>query len=323
MRWLTNSENSPHNSYRCGNNWLKAKMDIFYGRVTDSMAHVYARVGRSGPDDARTVSGWIHGPLCTLSHTLPATIALRDMGDGPTLLGAAAVPDPCFWSPQLPALYDVHVELREESQVVTTYDQTIGIRRLGAAGRNLLWEGKRWVLRGVGSQRRISLAEPVDQYVATFRDASAAMVLVDPVESICCRASQAGVVVIAQLTDPANIEKQLTELGRLGSVAVAILPTDIAASDPALHNAAPNLLLAQYFHAETAVTAADWADLIVCQVSEPARFHDAVAACPLPIVVQRRLNETGSVAEARNECDRIQRDLAPAGDYAGYLITQL
>jgi len=297
-------------------------MDVFYGRVTDSMAQVYVRVARSGPDDARTVSGWIHGPLCALSHTLPATIALRDMGTGSTLLGAVAVPDPCFWSPQLPALYDVHVELRQESRVVTTFDQTIGIRRLGAAGRNLLWEGKRWVLRGVGSQRKIILAEPDDEYVATFRDASAAMVLVDPVKSICCSASQAGVVIIAHLTDPAKIEEQLTELGRSGSVAVVILPTDIAASAPALHNAAPNLLLAQHFGGETAVNPADWADLIVCQVSEPARFHDLIAACPLPIVAQRRLNETDSVAEARNECDRIQRDLAPAGDYAGYLISQ-
>jgi len=232
------------------------------------------------------------------------------------------VPDPCFWSTQLPALYDVHVELCDGSRVVTTFDQTIGIRRLGAAGPNLLWEGKRWVLRGVGSQQQITLTDSGAEYVATFRDATAAMVLVDPDPSICSHASQAGVIVIAQLTDPANIEEQLSELGRAGSVAVAILPTDITASDPALHNAAPNLLLAQHFSDETAINAADWADLIVCEVSEASRFHDAVAACPLPIVAQRRLNKSESVAEARQACDRLQRDLAPAGNYAGYFIGQ-
>lgn len=297
-------------------------MEIFYGRVTDSLAHVYARVARDGPADARTVTGWIRGPLCTLSHTLPATIALRDMGPGPTLLGSAAVPDPCFWSTQLPALYEVHVELREAAQIVQTFDQTIGIRRLGAAGGNLRWEGRRWVLRGVGSRRHVSNEEPIDEIVAAFREASAALYVVDPIESICGGASQAGVVVIAHLTDPTEIEKQLAFLGRSGAVALAILPMDIAGSAPELHNAAPNLLLAQYFHDEAAVKPADWADAVVCRMSEPGRFHAAVAACPLPIVAERRLNETKSVAESRAACDRLQRELAPGGDYAGYLVTQ-
>lgn len=67
-------------------------MDIFYGRVTDNVAHVYVRAARDGPNDARTVTGTIRGPHCALSHTLPATIVLRDMGHGPTLLGSATVP---------------------------------------------------------------------------------------------------------------------------------------------------------------------------------------------------------------------------------------
>lgn len=297
-------------------------MDIFYGRVTDSMAHVYVRVPRGGPHDARTVTGWIRGPLCTLSHTLPATIALRDMGDGPTLLGAAAIPDPCFWSAQLPALYDVHVDLRDRTCVVQTFDQTIGIRRLGAAGRNLLWEGKRWVLRGVGSRRKISGGESVDERVATYREASAAMVVVDPDEMVCRSASQAGVVVIAHLTDSATVHVQLGELARWGAVAMAILPTEIEVSAAALHDAVPNLLLAQRCHDDAAVEPASWADVVVCQLSDPARFSRAVASCPLPIVAQRELNETHSVADARTECDRLQRDLAPGGDYAGYLVRQ-
>jgi hypothetical protein len=297
-------------------------MKIFYGEVTDRMAHVYVRAARTGPDDPRTLSGWIRGPHCALSHTLPATISIHDMGDGPTLLGAAAVPDPCFWSTQLPALYDVHVELRDGARVVTTFDQTIGIRRLGAAGHNLLWEGKRWVLRGVGGRQKIILKEPVDEFVATFRDAAAAMVLVDPDQAICSHASQAGVTVIARLTDPANLIEQLSELGRFGAVAVAILPADIATSDLTLHSAAPNLLLAEHFCGGTAINPAFWADLIVCQVSDPARFHDLVATCPLPIVAERLLNEPESIAAARQACDRLQRDLAPAGDYAGYFIEQ-
>lgn len=297
-------------------------MDIFYGRLNENLAHVYARTARDGADDARTVTGWIRGPFCALSHTLPATIALCDMGPGPTLLGSAEVPDPCFWSTQLPALYEVHVEVREETRIVQTFDQTIGIRRLGAAGRDLRWEGKRWVLRGVGNRRPINDAEPVADFVATYREASAAMVLIDPDATICRVASQAGVVVIAHLTDRTKLEKQLAELARSGAVAMAILPAAVTASASELHRAAPNLLLAQYCDDGTRVAPADWADVVVCQISDPARFHAAVAACPLPIVAQRGLNETKSVAEARADCDRLQRDLAPGGGCAGYLVTQ-
>ena len=117
-------------------------MDIFYGRVTDAMAHVYVREARTDPDDARSLSGWIRGPHCALSHTLPATIALRDMGKGPTLLGAAAVPDPCFWSTQLPALYDVHVELRDGAidEIAT------GIAVSGAIDLGYADEGQQFVV---------------------------------------------------------------------------------------------------------------------------------------------------------------------------------
>lgn len=297
-------------------------MDIFYGRVTDNLAHVYARAAREGPADARTVTGWVRGPHCSLSHTLPATIPLRDLGPGPALLGAAAVPDPCFWSAQLPALYDVHVELRDGTRVVQALDQTIGIRRLGAAGRNLRWEGKRWVLRGIGGPGPATPTASVDELVAAFRDASAAMVAVDPGESLCRAASRAGVVVVARLSDPTGIEVQLAALGRSGAVAIALLPAGVAAAARALHSAAPNLLLAQLCHDQIPVAPADWADVVVCRVSEPAGFHAAVAACPLPIVAERRLNKTVSVPEARAACDRLQRDLAPGGAYAGYLITQ-
>jgi len=300
-------------------------MDIFYGRVTDNLAHVYVRVPRDGESDRRTVTGSIRGPLCNLSHTLPATIALRDMGPGPTLLGSAAVPDPCFWSTQLPALYHVHVELRDGDQgpVIDTFDQTIGMRRLGAAGRNLLWEGKRWVFRGVGEQPHATNSDAaIDSLVASYRDASAAMYITNPGESVCRSASHAGVIVIARLTEANNIEQQLRALARWGAVAAVVLPDDLEATAEELHTAAPNLLLAQHFDGDTEVRAAAWADVIVCRVNDPTRFPSSVATCQLPILAERRLAEETSVAEARVQCDRLQRDLAPGGDYAGYLVAQ-
>ncbi len=297
-------------------------MDVFYGRVTDNAAHVYVRLPRDGAGDARSVAGTIRGPFCQLSHTLPATYVIRDTGAGPTLLGTATIADPCFWSTQLPALYDVHVELRTEGQVVETFDQTVGIRRLGVAGHNLFWESKRWVLRGVGNKTPNECEGSVDDRVASFREASAAMLMVDPDEAVCRRASQAGVILVARLTDPATVRAGLNALSRWGAVAVAILPEGMAETREELHHAAPNLLRAQSCTDGVPVKPADWADLIVCRVSEPAQFHAAVAGCPLPIVAERGLNELTTTAAARSACDHLQRDLAPGGDYAGYFVTQ-
>jgi len=296
-------------------------MDIFYGRVTDNMAHVYVRALRHGPQDARTLSGTIRGPFCELSHTLPATINFKDMGAGPTLLGAAAVPDPCCWSPQLPATYDVQVELHDQKQLVQTLDQTIGIRRLGVTGRSLFWEGKRWVLRGVAGPASLDAQPSDDEVWSTIREASAAIYVLNPSGRLCDMASRAGVVVMARLSDPGNIAGQLEELGRYGAVIAAVLPAEFRGSKKEVRDAAPNLLLAQSCRDQVALKVEEWSDLIVLQVSEPTRFHQAANNCPLPIVAHRRLNEMMPVGIARAQCDQLQRDLAPGGDYAGYLVT--
>ncbi len=300
---------------------IDPQMDVFYGRVTESLAHLYVRLPRSGADDQRTISGSIRGPICAVSHTLPATVAIRDTGPGPTLLGAAIMPDPCCWSPRLPAHYEVRAEVRAGSRVVRRLEQTIGIRQLGVAGRNLRWEGKRWVLRGIAGPPAAAVESSLTAYVETCREVSAAISVVDPSEPICQAAAEAGVVIVARLTNPLDLVEQLAALARWSSVAFVCLPQGVTATSAQLRHAAPNLLLAQHCDDSRPVAPAEWANLVVCRVSEPRAFHGAVGSCPLPIVAERGLNEVVPVAAARAACDHLQRDLAPDGDYAGYLVT--
>ena len=43
----------------------------------------------------------------------------------------------------------LEILVHEGETVVAAHDRQLGIRRLGASGRHLYWEGKRYVLRGV------------------------------------------------------------------------------------------------------------------------------------------------------------------------------
>src|SRR6185503_6095473 len=130
---------------------LLSDLDVFYGDLTVSRAYVYARLPRPADDAGLTLVGQVRGPRCKLAETLPVTSPVIDLGPGPTLLAQALVPDPVFWSPDLPAIYDVTVNLLRGTELIASARREIGLRSLGVRGRNLFLNGKRWVLRGVSA----------------------------------------------------------------------------------------------------------------------------------------------------------------------------
>src|SRR5690606_7240910 len=117
---------------------------------------------------------------CRYSRTLPGRVPLVDLGPGEHLLARAVLPDPCFWSPALPFLYRIQVEVVRGGQVVATATHSLGIRMFGAAGNDLRLEGKRWVARGVYGQSPPSSALPA------MHDARLIACCSDPDEAFCC-----------------------------------------------------------------------------------------------------------------------------------------
>ncbi len=69
-------------------------------------------------------------------------------------MAAAIVPEPCFWTPDMPQIYQAIVELRQAGNVVARAERIVGMRTLGATGRKLFYDGKRWVLRRWGHRHR-------------------------------------------------------------------------------------------------------------------------------------------------------------------------
>ena len=73
------------------------------------------------------LAGTITGPWREGSRTLPATFVLQPSRHGDRLAAEAILPDPCFYSPELPFLYDLAVELRRGGEVIDAAEFSISL----------------------------------------------------------------------------------------------------------------------------------------------------------------------------------------------------
>lgn len=287
-------------------------IDVFYGRVTHSSAQVYVRINSLPGGSEWSLAGTVRGPNAPDTRTLPTTVPLGDRGEGDTLLASCSIPDPTFWTTQLPGTYNVEIQLRRDGQVIETVKRTLAIRFFGASGRNLVWESKRWVLRGVSTERNVG------EEVAAFRDNAGVLVVKDPSVELLSEASMAGVLLAVEL----HTECAATELRRLSrwpAVAITIIPTGCDVTDN-MREAATNLLFAERIEVNKASQPAAWAQVSFFDATHAAEFASILTQWPLPIVAERRLNGDYTLIEARRECDHLQRDLVSVGDFAGYVV---
>jgi hypothetical protein len=292
------------------------RVEVFYGDCSPSAAHVYARLPGLSHEDGWTLSGTVRGPECALSRTLPATVRMADMGPGEGLLAHAVLPDPCSWSPELPGLYRVAIELHRHGDDVDAAQRVLGIRMLGPRGRSLYLDGLRWVPRGISR----GAAEPCE--LAAWREAAAMMIVAEAEadDALCEAASHQGVLLAVRLSgDSDACLRRLAHLARFAATAVAIVERrDVDGA--ALRRVAPNILVAALVPANVAVEVPAWAHLAVCEVADPAAFGQRTADLACPVIAVRSLEAVLPLAEARAACDDLQRDLAPHGDFAGYAV---
>ncbi len=106
-------------------------LEIFFGGAADALARVYARFGGASAGGPLRLVGTLRGPACQYAQTLPANYPFVDQGPGPSLLAAAVVPEPCFWTPDMPHTYRAELRLERAGQVVARAERTVGIRPLG------------------------------------------------------------------------------------------------------------------------------------------------------------------------------------------------
>ena len=283
---------------------------LFAGDSSDAIARVYAALPRAGlPADAR-LEGELVGPYCRHAKTLPARIRFADRGPGPTLLAEAIVPDPCFWTPDLPFLYSAELRVAAGDDTTATIQTPLGIRRLGIHGASVYLDANRFVLRGV----RVDPAA-IDDLIAA-KQAASALFVTDPSDQFLREASEEGVLLAVEL-HTGQLAAELARLSRWPAVAVVVLDGSLPAGKE--HRlAARNILLARSVTtADLHLTPAPWAHLLWWQI-DAANAPTAAPSLHLPIIAYRRTSKNTTIELGRRGCDRLQADLAPLGDFAGY-----
>ena len=129
-----------------------------------AVCRVYARWATSLPR-ACYLSGTLDGPTCQYANTLPATSQFVDRGPGGPPLAEAIVPEPCFWTPEMPHLYRARLQLRANGKV---------LRRPSGCSAFDHWEPRRVRLRldgkTLGASRRDRRGAKRVGELATWRD---------------------------------------------------------------------------------------------------------------------------------------------------------
>ena len=323
---------------------------ILLGRADDMRAEIMVRVavGEVNGDGSRLhVTGTLVGPRRGRDMTLPTAVKLVDVtvdrladADARQALARAVLTEPAYWTPELPNLYRLQAEIQRGDQTVAVVDRMVGLRRLGVRGRSLWLEGRRWVPRGMTVVR--SEFEPT-----SLRSLMAAGVLGDPSDEVCAAADQTGVAVIARLTDAAGQPLDCAE-ARERIAAWAVHPSVVLAVVPRTANVDEStaiigairplkgtMLVGLEVDGTQPPSAApsplvDEIDCIVVDLPRDGLPHEGwrLWKANTPLVAQRAV-ATGSSAEHRQECDRLQAALAAWGlaegatqlpwDWAGYL----
>ncbi len=285
------------------------RLEVFFGKTSDAVAYVYAQLPGVS-DGGYQLNGQLTGPVCRYAETLPARSQLLDRGPGASLLAAAAVPEPCFWTPEMPHLYDLEVELRRGGQLVATARRTFGFRNLGAAGGKLIYDAKRWVLRAVDA------GHVPQSELPAWRDASAAMYARMPSDALCEEASRIGVLLVAEIAPDAD---ELRRLSRWPAVGMVVPPRGetLPAEAGGLRH---NMLVAERFATGEIATLSAGTSAVIIEIEGIESASAGIAPCPAALIARRVGGSYASVAEARAACDVLQRELAGAADWSGYIV---
>lgn len=237
--------------------------------------------------------GTIRGPFSNFAKTLPADFALRPNESG---FAEALITEPCYWTPQLPMRYELHLEGNPSEP-----SETFGLKRFYCSGQNLSLESKRIVLRGKACDT------PTENDLQLARQHETALIVTDLADDVCEMASRLGVPLLVSVASETAIER----LAWFPAVYMVIGTANRRLS-PALQ-----VPVAEIVRAGDKPTLAGQAIIIELQSSE--RPPVWAATCDRPVIVIRKDAEA-NIRTARASCDRLQAELAPEFDLAGYFV---
>ena len=265
------------------------------------------------PNDGVDLSGdWeLYGPRCEYARTLASTFRGRVHDEGAVQF---LVTEPCYWSPELPFLYDVAFDSGNKQAA----SMTLGLHRLLPRRQSLYRDSRRIVFRGMVTE------SPMASKLEGARRAEATLLSRNPSEDECALADRLGVNILADLRNSEPQVEYISMLANHPSIAAIIvdgnqlLPCEIMRLPPDT-----NLALAIYSD-EGAACASNqippWCRIIVADLRSDERPPNWMASCGRPVIAMRRGAAYADIMQARADCDRLQAEFAPEFDLAGYFV---
>jgi hypothetical protein len=258
----------------------------------------------------------LNGPFCEYAKTLPSRAAPR-MVKGESRI-EFLITEPCYWTPQLPFLYDLRMQRQSDRGVDGEFSRSVGLRRLIAHGRDLRLNAERIVLRGFfGSD-----IQP--QMLRQARSAETALIAQDPDADLLDAAGKTGVLLMAAVTTEAgDLLSALEDLSWRPAAALVLLDRTVLAEGTARAARRMNLLLAQRLRAADHPKPGDVetaADVVAIELTAEERPPSWIASLSKPVIAIRSGRAYADFYEARAACDRLQAELAPEFDLAGYFV---
>ncbi|HMO83962.1 MAG TPA: hypothetical protein PKC18_03480 [Lacipirellulaceae bacterium] len=281
----------------------------------DGLAEWSIRLPRSTGDDVASVAGTLEGPYCIAARTLPTTFSLRDArvaAEGEECWGVQIV-DPCYWTPRLPFIYRLRAQIAWKSGQREDWEQSVALRRFEARGQSFYWDRKRVVLRGaLLPNGALSALDEADRCGAT-------LIVPNPSFEFCEHATRRGVSVIADLREAGRkLLHEMRQLAWQGAVLAAIVDANQLESAADIDGP----MLIEWVHLDSGpVRMADDGRRPMIVSLEPGRTPPAeLAVVHRPMIAVSHRARSRTVAEARDSCDNLQAELAPAFDLAGYFF---
>jgi hypothetical protein len=249
------------------------------------------------------ITGVVRGPYSDFSKTLTADSLLKSAGTPGTV--EALIVEPCYWTPSLPFWYDLRLTLKFSDGSTRDEVFPIGIKRFYCERRNFLFEGKRIVLRG------LKIEAPTQEQLEAARKCETAFIVKHATEEICQQASRSGVPLLVDLRG-----SDITVSSALDWYSAVLL---LLVSADQVGTLSPRGV--QY---AVCLDAAGDAPIIQCDAyaielrsgERPPRW---AATCGRPVIAIRKDPEA-DIPTARAGCDRLQAELAPEFDLAGYFV---
>jgi len=306
-------------------------LEFLPGSFSENEARLRLAVSESS--DIVSMTGRLRGPYCETAKTLtsnsplvpipnpPPRSAGEGLGEGATRdsrpVVESVVVDPCYWTPQMPFQYKASVQVQTTAGEEVSSEFVFGMKRWCRDKTNLRLNLRRIVLRGT----RVS-SPSVDDLVQAHQLETA--LIVDSFNHIVgSEASRLGVALVVDLRNVvSDLPAELQRLDWLPAVLVALVSSKQLNADVDPLHMPKQCLLAQCLDggSQPGEVVMPETTLLAVELAADERPPHWLATVAMPVLVVRRAEPPLDLSQARRGCDRLQAELAPEFNLAGYFV---